>query len=80
MLATNIGAQLYREIEELKKEIELLHKFIEKLKGEIKQRDKVLQKFTAGLPVNYIKAYNDLQAAEYSNDKENDDEKTEVDR
>tara|TARA_B100000929_G_scaffold228733_1_gene185151 strand:+ start:713 stop:931 length:219 start_codon:yes stop_codon:yes gene_type:complete len=70
MLATNIGAQLYREIEELKKEIELLHKFIEKLKGEIKQRDKILQKFTAGLPVNYIKAYNDLQVAEYSDDDE----------
>ena len=70
MLATNIGAQLYREIKELKKEIELLNKFIEKLKGEIKQRDKILEKFTAGLPVNYIKAYNDLQVAEYSDDDE----------
>ena len=42
MLATNIGAKLYRENKELKKEIELLHKFIEKLKREIKLRDKVL--------------------------------------
>ena len=75
MLATNIGAQLYREIKELKKEIELLYKFTEKLKKEIQLRDKILQKFTAGLPVDYIKAYNDLQVAEYSNDnKENNNE------
>ncbi len=53
-------------IMDLQKELELLYKYTEKLKGEIKQRDKILQKFTAGLPVNYIKAYNDLQATEYS--------------
>ena len=66
MLATNIGAKVYREYKELKLEVEELNKLVSKLEGMIQLRDKILQKFTAGLPVNYIKAYNDLQAAEYS--------------
>ena len=75
MLATNIGAKVYREYKELKSEVKELNKLVSKLKGEIRLRDKILQKFTAGLPVDYIKAYNDLQVAEYSNDnKENNNE------
>ena len=74
MLAKNIGAKVYREYKELKSEVKELNKLVSKLKGEIRLRDKILQKFTAGLPVNYIKAYNDLQVDEYSNDEENDND------
>ena len=47
--------------------VEAREKRIKDLEAEILLRNKILDRFIAGLPVDYIKYYNAIQASEHSN-------------